>query len=982
MIQISILLFCSGFAALTYEILWLRHLGLVFGNTVHAAATVMTAYMLGLALGAYLAGKWAERSLRPVRLFGMLEMGIGIYAALVPLLFMGVHSLHMFAYQHISASLPFLTFFRFVMAILLLLVPTCFMGATLPVLSQGLLRQQEKFGGRLGLLYGANTLGAVAGTLSCGFLMIPGLGLTMTNFLAICVNAMVGTLAWLLSKSLDRPRPSDASGTVETPEHLWNIRTHVLLFAAGMSGLISLGFEVVWFRALVLVFGSTTYSFSAILSVFLVGIALGSMLLSWISDRLKRPITLFCLVMMGVGVYSLASLYWFTAMPELMLTYLMKTGLTWPNMLTAKFGITIIFLFLPTMFFGVAFAAAAKAVRERLPSASRTVGVVYTINTLGSATGSVLAGFILLPVLGMETSLKVFSVAALLLGAGLAFFHVDTTWRKAAVALLSACCIAVMIFYPSRWDEKALSEGPYFSPWKFIAGGKQVIFSQKLKSKRLLYYKEGKTSTVSVSITPGERLHFSSNGKVEADSSPGGMMLQRMMGHLPMLFHPDPKRVVNIGLGAGVTLGALGCYPVEHLEVVEIEPEVRNVAKVWGPYNHHIMDDSRLLVTVNDGRNQLAVTPREYDVITSDPFEPVMAGAANLYTVEHFKGARERLAKGGLMCQFLPLYELSEENVLTIMRSFHHVFPHCLQFFTGYDTVLLGFKDGIQFDAAVLKEKFKIPRVRESLKELGFVTPEAILSLFVADLSQSKRAIQPGIMNTDTHPVIEFTAPRSSLHYTTDLNHELLMDSFTDIPESMLTGFSENEVSGVARNREALLKTLEAYALRGKAKSPAELQKSFELLFESINLAPENPLVRNELVEALIYSANMLGTARNTLGQAYQQYQMVLQYEPDNFWALYNLGDLALMSGQMNHARQWIHRLETAYPASPLFLSLRGRYKGKSGDIVGGSEDLLAALKELPEKWDFWETYAGLLKARGDETGAIKALARARALAQ
>jgi spermidine synthase len=982
MIQISVLLFCSGFAALTYEILWLRHLGLVFGNTVHAAATVMTAYMLGLALGAHLAGKWAERSLRPIRLFGMLEMGIGIYAMVVPLLFMGVHYLHIFAYQHISESLPFLTFFRFMMAILLLLVPTCFMGATLPVLSQGLLRQQEKFGGRLGLLYGANTLGAVAGTLSCGFLMIPGLGLSMTNFLAISVNAMVGVLAWLLSKSMDRPRQSDSPETVKTTEHVWNTRTNILLFAAGMSGLISLGFEVVWFRALVLVFGSTTYSFSAILSVFLVGIALGSMLLSWIADRLKKPITLFCLVMMGVGIYSIASLYWFTAMPELMLTYLMNTGLTWPNLLTAKFGITIIFLFLPTMFFGVAFAAAAKAVREILPSASRSVGLVYTINTIGSATGSVLAGFILLPVLGMETSLKVFSVAALLLGSGLLFFYADTGWRKAAAALIPACCIVLMVIYPSGWSEKALSEGPYFSPWKFIAGEKQVIFNQKIRSKRLLYYKEGRTSTVSVSITPGERLHFSSNGKIEADSSPGGMMLQRMMGHLPMLFHPDPKRVINVGLGAGVTFGALGCYPVEHLEVVEIEPEVRNVAKVWGPYNHHIVDDPRVIITINDGRNHLAVTPRQYDVITSDPFEPVMAGAANLYTVEHFQTARERLAQGGIMCQFLPLYELSEENVLTIMRSFHHVFPDCLQFFSGYDTLLLGFKDGIQFDASILKKKFEIPRVRESLKDLGIVKPETIMSLLVADLSQSNLADQPGIMNTDTHPVVEFTAPMSSLHYTTDLNHELLMKSFTDIPENLLNGFSETEVDGIARSREALLKTLEGYALRGKARNPVDMQNSFDLLFESINLAPENPLVRNELVEALIYSANMLGTSSKTMGEAYRQYQMVLRYEPDNFWALYNLADLALMSGQMTHTKRWIRLGETAYPDSPLFLSLRGRYKGKNGDITGGCEDLLAAIKEFPEKWDLWEIYAGLLKAKGDESGAIKAMARARALAQ
>lgn len=983
MIRICILLFFSGFAALTYEILWLRHLGLVFGNTVHAAATVMTAYMLGLALGAHLAGKWAGRLQRPIRAFGMLETGIGLYAVVVPLLFMGVHGLHIFVYQQITTSLHLLTFFRFFMAVLLLLVPTTCMGATLPVLSKGLLRQPDKFGGHLGLLYGVNTLGAVAGTLLCGFLMIPNLGLNLTNAVAICANVAVGVGAWLFSRSLDQPQEPERSAAKERAKYDWNVQTKVMLVAAGMAGLISLGFEVVWFRALILVFGSTTYSFSAILSVFLVGIALGSMLLSWIADRIRNSALLFSLVVMGVGIYSLLSLYWFTAMPEIMLNYLVKTDFIWPNMLTAKFGITLIFLFVPTMFFGVAFAAAAKTVRESLSSSSRTVGLVYTFNTIGSALGSVLAGFVLLPTVGMETSLKIFSMLALVMGTGLIFRIAAANWQKLTYGLATLGCVGFMIAFPPSWDKKALSEGPYFTPWKFIGMDKQVVFSRILGSKRLLYYEEGTTSTVSVAVTSGERFLFSSNGKVEADTSPGSMLLQRMMGHLPMLFHPNPRRVVNIGLGAGVTFGALGCYPVEHLEVVEIEPAVRGVARTWGRYNHNIVDDPRVIITINDGRNHLAVTPMVYDVITSDPFEPVMAGAANLYTVEHFQTARERLAPGGIMCQFLPLYELSEENVRTIIRSFQHVFPDCLYFFTGYDTLLLGFKDGIQIDASLLREKFEIARVRESLKEVGLSTPESIVSLFIADLSQSESISRPGTMNTDANPVIEFSAPKSTLHYTADINHQLLMDAFTEIPNYLLNGFSDAETEMIARSRLALLKSLEAYALRGKAeKGLADIQESFRLLFEGTRLAPQNPVVRNELAEALIHSANVLGTQKEKWGQAYHQYQTILKYEPDNFWALYNLADLALITGQIKAADHWIRLGMAAYPQAPLMLSLQGRHKGHKGDIEGGCEDLRNALKALPDKWDLWEIYAGLLRAKGDETEAESALAKAGRLKQ
>ena len=178
-------------------------------------------------------------------------------------------------------------------------------------------------------------------------------------------------------------------------------------------------------------------------------------------------------------------------------------------------------------------------------------------------------------------------------------------------------------------------------------------------------------------------------------------MLQRMMGHLPMLFHPNPQQVLNIGLGAGVTFGAVSCYPAEHLEVVEFEPSVVNVAKIWGTKNHNVLDHPHVKVTINDGRNHLFTTSKSYDVITSDPFEPVMAGAANLYTVDFFELAKSKLSNDGIMAQYLPLYELSYDDYQMIMRSFAEVFPDCIIFFTGFDTILLGAKNNKSFDSSL-----------------------------------------------------------------------------------------------------------------------------------------------------------------------------------------------------------------------------------------------------------------------------------------
>ncbi len=962
---ICLLFYFSGIAALTYEVLWVRHLGLIFGNTVYAAATVMMTYMFGLALGSHFSGKWASKIKRPVRFFGILEVATALYALSVPLIFKLIQVLYRYVALNVSDSLAFLTFVRVVLALVLLLIPTAMMGATLPVLSKGFLTRVERFGSRLGILYGVNTLGAVSGVLLSGFIFIPKLGMTVSNVVAVCLDASVGLIAIYLSRTMDKS-PEIAEGIeqdakVEITTFKRGKLANWLLLAIGASGFLSLSFEVVWFRALIQVFGSTTYSFSAMLAVYLIGLSVGAMVISRFVDRIKNPALVFGVAAMLTGIFTLISLGWFTEMPEFLLIAMSKSASNWHVMIGLKFVITLIFLLVPTMLFGASFTLAVKAIRSALNSSPRAVGEAAMFNTLGAALGAFFGGFILLPALGMLNSLSVCAFLTLALGLVLCWFFAQEMKFKGAVLGVAVLTVIGFTAAPPEWDKLVLSSGPHFTPWSHIKDGK-VTWTDELRSQRLLYYNEGLTATTSVILDASEFLFYSSHGKVEADTTDRGMVIQRMMAHLPMLFHPNPQRVMNLGLGAGVTFGSVACYPAEHMEVVEIEPSAGDVARVWGEWNDHVMDNPNIKVTINDGRNHLFVGGEPYDVITSDPFEPVVAGAGNLYTVDFFELAKSRLNDGGFMAQFLPLYEMSNEDYQMIMRSFATAFPDCVIFFTGVDTILVGSKRG-DWSFSVVEEKFKIPAVAKSLEEIGFTRPEDILSMFVARVDTNDPEFTGSKVNTDNHPIIEFNTPKSKYkyQYTTDLNQQSLLEHYSEIPAEMMQELTEQQKEVALKSHKAMKMTLQANILR----SNNNYKENIMMLMQAAELVPENPIVLNELGASLAISAKSVMNNGHTQ-QAAAQFQLLRKYKPDDFWAIYHLVGLYMQLGDVQNANKALGYGLLKYPESPLFIALRGRFRGTMGDVNAACEDLKSAIQQLPEYILFWEDYEVFLRQKGD----------------
>jgi len=944
MVRISVIFFFSGLSALVYQLLWMRHLGFIFGNTVYAGATVLTAFMSGLALGSHLFGRYAERLKNPLKCFAWLEWGIAAYALVLPFLFTGLRLVYRLAYRYVSDDLLFLTPLRFVLAFALLLLPTILMGGTLPVLIRALARDDRHFGSRLGWLYGINTLGAVAGIFACGFWLIPAFGLTRTNIIAAATDLIAGTGAFLLAcgRSLPQPAPEPQRPRFRFRDMPASSRCAIL--AAMLCGFVSLALEVVWFRALILVFGSTTYSFTVMLGVFLLGMSLGSLLIAPLLDRLRSGLLpLLAAAVALIGLFTLASLYYFDRGPEFLLRHLVAHDFTWQAMNRARFLISTAHLALPALLFGIAFTVATRIVRRDEHSSSGAVGMVYALNTLGAVAGSFTGGFLLLPHLGMERSLLTLALAMSTAGLfTLVIAGQRPAWRVSAAAAAVATILLLLISPPS-WNKAMLASGAFFSPFNFVNDGK-ITLRETIINDRLLHYEEALSSTVSVHLGFNEEKFFCIDGKTEADQSPRSMVLQRMIGHLPLLFHPNPRKAVNIGLGAGVSFGALGCHPLDHLEVVEIEPAVREAVRVWGALNHHILENPNAIVTINDGRNHLFSTTNRYDVITADPFEPVMAGAAHLYTADYFRLAKARLERGGIMGQYLPLYELSLDDYLSIVRSFASVFPQSALFFTGFDTILLGFESEMALDPDVLRRHFEIPSVKSSLAGIGFTTPEMILGMFVADLGSRPDFALSGILNTDDRPYVEYSAPRSALRYTTDANQTALLHVFTPIPDAWLAGLDDATATRLQAEHEAVRLMLEASVLRAQN----NMEQAYAQLLKAHGTAPDNPVVKNELVAMLQVSAAGLRAAGHR-DESAKQYQIALKLDPTDFRALQNLIELGMIAGKNEFAEKVITRARAAYPDSPLMLGMEGKFIFSMGRQAEGLDLIEQALALHPD---------------------------------
>jgi spermidine synthase len=925
--------FLSGATGLVYEVVWLRLLGLVFGHTVHAITTVLAAFMAGLALGGVVLGRRVERMSNLIRTYGWLEIGIAISCAAISGLLSASAPLYLWLHGLLGLSPIAFGVLQFATVFLLLLVPTTLMGGTLPVLSQALARQGSAPGRTIGALYAANTFGAVLGVAVAGYALLPALGNRLTVAAGVVANLVVGILALLYgararSKAdglVGRPAPELGTGIdpgiVGHGSHSPGWMTRATIVALGISGAVSMIYEVAWTRALALAIGSSTYAFTAMLVAFLVGIAGGSAVYSWLYGNRRATAAEFAVIQGAIGITATLSLLALGRVSGLFLF-----GFSWsdaPRFLEAvQVAVSVSVMLLPTLLIGATFPCAVAVVAPDPARTGREVGTVYAVNTVGAIVGTVIAGFVLIPALGAHAATKVGIIVNLLLAAGL----LAASRRPAPAARLGVCAAAIIlalgVWALPPWDARVMTSGAAIYARSYLgvpSEGGWMAPPRLPGSQQIVYYRDGVSSTVSVH-REGNNVFLRINGKTDA-STTDDMPTQLMLGHLALLVHPAPREIAVIGLGAGVTAAAVARHPVTRVDVVEIEPAVVEASRFFSQVNDGVLGDPRVHTVLADGRNFLLTAARRFDVIISEPSNPWIGGVASLFSREFFLLARDRLRPGGLMLQWLQAYGLTPGDFRMVVRTFRSAFPATTVWSMGRgDFLLLGAAEPVAVDLRRIKGFDRVsPGAARDLARLGFQDWAGVLGFYVLSEEDAERFAGTGPLNTDDRLALEFSAPRA-LYLDTGVSNLRLAQRYRSGGLPRMTPESRPELE-TAQTRYWIGKG--AQRRQGAADALLHFRRALEL----------DPGHTPSLIEA---SAIHLG--RGDGQEALRLARIAAKREPGNVAPLVLAG---LASSRMNAPTQALEFLQRAATLDPQNRRIRQLLTRAQLAELGGGGSLL-----------------------------------------
>jgi spermidine synthase len=724
--------FLSGIAGLTFETLWFRLAGLSLGNSIWSASLVLAAFMAGLTLGNGLVARLHRRITQPIRLYALLELGIGVgsFAVVLALPHLSSALRPIFA---VLADAPWLlNATRLGSAFVLLVLPTTAMGATLPLLTEALSRSNPNFGANLGRLYGWNTLGAMLGAIATEALLVRFVGIASTGLVALLLNLLAGSLALRLAGTETPVAPIDTA-----PPQRFSARAYRYLSVGLLSGAVMLALEVVWFRFLLLTYTGTGLAFAAMLAIVLAGIGIGGLAAGRLARSVEHCHHWLAHVMALSGALVVLTYYGF----DLFTTLQLRVNATLP-----MFVAFATFLMLPvSILSGTAFTLVGRAVKEELGGSMRTTGVATLWNTVGATVGSLTAGFVLLPILGMERSLFALAVTylatALLVPGVRASSHkhvARSAWAAMAVA------VATLAAFPF-----GLMERSFFK-----------IVERGLPNQQLIATREGLTETIRYyrrdEFGAPHFYRLVTNGYSMSGTATTAKRYMKLYVYLPLALRAESRDALLISYGVGSTAKALtDSAGLEHIDVVDISREILDMSSIIYADRDNPLHDPRVSVHVEDGRFFLNTTSRTYDLITSEPPPPKVAGVVNLYTQEYFRAIRDHLKPGGYTSYWLPVHQLEPLDTVAIIKAFCGAFEDCsLWDGAGLEWMLMGSNGA---DGRVSGETFTAQwgdaRVRRELVALGFEKPEQMGALFMADAAELAPILRDVRPVTDNYPL-------------------------------------------------------------------------------------------------------------------------------------------------------------------------------------------------------------------------------------
>src|SRR6266851_1607474 len=761
-------------------------LGLVFGATTLAVSTVLAAFMGGLALGSALAGRLAARIKRPLRAYGLMEVGVALYVLLIPFLFRWIDNLYALIWQQFHPGFLAFSVWRFVLSCLMLLVPTTLMGATLPVLSAALLHSSRHNANSVTRLYARNLAGAIFGALAAGFVLLPTLGVRTTILIAATINILIGVTAMLAEQRAELQSGKSTSGATDSPlesesspaerrgRNFW-------LFCALASGFVTMSTQVAWTRILAMIIGSSTYAFSIVVALFLIGLAGGAWLVGRkeFSGKLREAIVKIEIATAGSLFLSLFVVNWIPAL-------LVNLGLrfqiaSWGSLLALQILSAGLLVLLPALLMGTVIPLVLVWASTNANRSVELVGRSYAVNTIGAIAGAFLAGFLLIPRTSTRATLLL-AAAVCVIVAGVAYQPresvIDHGLHHSLAVGVSALLIVLLFVFAPPMNLADLSVGAYDTLIRVLAKSREDVKDGTNQDgpavHTLLMYQEGPTSTVSVR-KDWDTTSMAINGRTNASDSENDMPTQVMLAQAPLLVAPRINNGLVIGFATGVSVGAILQSPIARVTCVELEPATINGSRYFDHVNHRPLSDARVHLIIDDARTYLRVSPDRYDIIVSEPSHPWVPGVANLFTQEFFRMGRDRLSQQGVFVQWLQIYQLSTDSLRSVLATFLNVFPHVLVFQVngvakGKDLVLVGSNTALNLDH--LQERMADSQIAAELGRVNLKTEADVRSWYVCDESRLSPAVAGATINTDDNMHIETTVPREAFRPLMQTNAE------------------------------------------------------------------------------------------------------------------------------------------------------------------------------------------------------------------
>lgn len=765
---IYLLFFVSGACGLVYEVIWGKYLSLFIGNTTHAHMIVLATFMGGLAAGSFLFGRIADRVSRPLRLYAWLEIGIGFYGVLYSPILESTREIFFSLASGMEGGGIGPTLIKLTLAFLTLILPTCLMGGTLPVLSRFFIRDLGNVGKRVALLYFINSFGAVIGTLVAGFYVIEHQGLIFGLMNTGIVNVVVGLVILVADAVMERSEKPVAVDESVEPIAAYEPRIVTLaMIAICLSGFTSMIYELVWFRIFAVVLESSTYSFSLMLAAFITGITLGSLLAGRIMSRSRKLLFLFALCEFGIAAAVILSIPLYERLPYYFWTirYLLRPiPETFVYYSILKFSLCFAIMLIPTLFFGMTLPIVSNIASTTMKQVARKIGNVYAINTVGTLLGALVTGLVLIPSIGLAHSLEMAFYMNLAIAAILIWKTPDllsSVW-KYAVAMVSIGFVAGYSILVPDWNNKSFALGVFR-----LRGAPPPSYAEFRKlpvhDYTLQYYKEDLSSNVAVmehALGEGEvMISLSVNGKIDA-SSEGDVPTQLLVGQLPLMLKSDVEDVLLVGLGSGMTAGSVLTHPVKRLDCVEISTGVAEAGRFFAPFNHDVLNNSRFNLIVDDAKTYVNTTGKMYDIVINEPSNPWMAGIGNLFSIEFFRDIKAVLKEDGIAVQWFHRYETDDEVVSDVVRTFQRVFPYTYIFQGNTnDLIMLGSGHGITPDFARMARKLEDTAIGDELASIKIHDIPSLLSLQMMSPEYIPKISSGGSINSDYLPLIEYRAP-------------------------------------------------------------------------------------------------------------------------------------------------------------------------------------------------------------------------------